>query len=160
MVKTERLILYPADGIQMEQAIDMVQDAGLKKAYEEMLRGCISHPQQWDWYAMWMIERHDGKHVGDLCFKGLSTDGVAEIGYGIEEDYRGQGYATEAVRAAISWAFAHPQVEKIEAEAEADNTASQRVLAKCCFQDSGEVGEEGPRYYRERLGIESMIEVI
>lgn len=160
MVTTERLILYPADGIQMEQAIAKVQDAELKKAYEEMLVGCIAHPHQWDWYAMWMIERHDGEHVGDLCFKGLSKNGVAEIGYGIEEEYRGQGYATEAVRAAISWAFEHPGVEKIEAEAEADNAASQRVLDKCYFQASGEMGEEGPRYYRKRLGIESMIEVI
>lgn len=160
MVTTERLILYPADGIQMEGAIDTVQDAELKKAYEEMLTGCISHPHQWDWYAMWMIERHDGKHVGDLCFKGLGADGVAEIGYGIEEEYRGQGYATEAVRAAISWAFSHPEVKRIEAEAEEGNAASRRVLAKCCFLASGEIGEEGPRYFRNRLSIESMLEVI
>ncbi|MDD6134692.1 MAG: hypothetical protein PUB49_08405 [Selenomonadaceae bacterium] len=64
------------------------QDEGLKKAYEEMLTGCIAHPEQWGWYAMWMIERRDGEHVGDLCFKGLSEEGVAEIGYGIEEECR------------------------------------------------------------------------
>ena len=37
---------------------------------------------------MWMIERRDGEHVGDLCFEGLSEEGVAEIGYGIEEECR------------------------------------------------------------------------
>lgn len=68
MVTTERLRLYPADALQMEKAIVEVQDEGLKKAYEEMLTGCIAHPEQWGWYAMWMIERRDGEHVGDLCF--------------------------------------------------------------------------------------------
>ncbi len=160
MVTTERLRLYPADEIQMERVIAAEKDADLKTAYEEMLTGCISHPEQWDWYAMWMIERKDGKRIGDLCFKGLSEEGVTEIGYGIEEEYRGQGYATEAVRAALSWAFRHPEVVAVEAETEAGNTASQRVLDKCFFTASGVMGEEGPRFCRRRLGIEAMLEVV
>jgi ABC-type glutathione transport system ATPase component len=32
--------------------------------------------------------------IGDLCFKGLREDGITEIGYGILEEHRGQGYAT------------------------------------------------------------------
>ncbi len=160
MVTTERLRIYPTDAAQMKAAIAAAKDAGLKKAYEEMLAGCMAHPEQWDWYAMWVIELGDGRRIGDLCFKGLGRDGVAEIGYGIEEGYRGQGYATEAVRAALGWAFSHPAVVSIEAEAEADNAASQRVLDKCCFQASGLTGGEGLRFSRRRLGIESMLEVV
>ena len=58
------------------------QDEELKKAYTEMLEGCLRHPDQWDWYAIWMIEKTDGTHIGDLCFKGLRENGIAEIGYG------------------------------------------------------------------------------
>ena len=93
-----------------------------------------------------MIEKTDGTHLGDLCFKGLVPGSPPEIGYGILEAFQGRGYATEAVRLALRWAFRHPEVEAVEAEAEADNTASQRVLAKCGFRPNGEMGEEGPRF--------------
>ena len=71
MIDTERLRIYPASREQMEAAIASEQDAELKKAYAEMLDGCIRNPDQWAWYAMWMIEQKDGTHIGDLCFKGL-----------------------------------------------------------------------------------------
>ena len=146
MIETKRLRLYPASREQMERFIADERDEELRKAYGEMLEGCLRCPALWDWYAMWMIERKDGAHVGDLCFKGLGADGVAEIGYGILEQYQGRGYATEAVKAALAWAFRHPQVTAVEAETEADNAASQRVLEKCGFVPNGIHGEEGPRF--------------
>jgi len=30
----------------------------------------ISDPGEWDWYAMWMIEKMDRTHIGNLCSKG------------------------------------------------------------------------------------------
>ena len=146
MIRTERLTIYPASQEQMEAMIASEQDEELKKAYTEMLEGCLRHPDQWDWYAMWMIEKTDGTHIGDLCFKGLREDGIAEIGYGILEEYQGQGYATEAVQTACRWAFLHPDVRSLEAETDAGNAASQRVLEKCGFRPNGIIGEEGPRF--------------
>ncbi len=150
MIRTERLRLYPASREQMESTIASEQDEELKKAYSEMLEGCLRHPGQWDWYAIWMIEKRDGTHIGDLCFKGLREDGAVEIGYGILEEYQGQGYATEAVRAACRWALGHAEVKTLEAETEAGNLASQRVLEKCGFRPDGTFGEEGPRYTLKR----------
>ena len=69
-----------------------------------------------------------------------------EIGYGILEEYRGQGFATEAVKLALKWAFRHSEIKAVDAEADPDNSASQRVLLKCGFRPNGEIGEEGPRY--------------
>lgn len=146
MIETERIRIYPANREQMEASITAEKDDGLRKAYREMLDGCVQHPEQWDWYAMWMIELHDGTHIGDLCFKGLDENGIAEIGYGILDEFQGQSYATEAVKAALDWAFQHPNVTAIEAETEPDNTASQRVLEKCGFRPNGEIGKEGPRF--------------
>ena len=79
MVETERLKIYPASKEQMEAFIEAQTVDVLKAAYTEMLNGCIEHSEQWDWYAIWMIELKNGTHIGELCFKGLSTDGVAEI---------------------------------------------------------------------------------
>ena len=150
MMRTDRLRIYPASREQMEAMIASEQEEELKEAYTEMLEGCLRCPDQWDWYAMWMIEKTDGTHIGDLCFKGLREDGIAEIGYGILEEYQGQGYATEAVRAACRWAFGHAEVTSLEAETDAGNAASQRVLEKCGFHPNGTFGEEGPRFSLSR----------
>ncbi len=146
MIKNERIKIYPASQEQMEMYIASETVEELKKAYGQMLEGCLAHPKEWDWYAMWMIEKPDGTHIGDLCFKGIEAGCNPEIGYGILEEYRGLGFATEAVKLALKWAFRHPMVKAVEAEVDPDNATSQRVLMKCGFRPNGEIGEEGPRY--------------
>ncbi len=145
MLETDRIRIYPASREQMENSILAEKDDDLKKAYGEMLEGCLAHADQWDWYAMWEIEKKDGTHIGDLCFKGLEEKNP-EIGYGIMDEFQGQGYATEAVRLAVEWAFSHPEIIAVEAETDPDNVASQKVLTKCGFEANGEIGEEGPRF--------------
>ena len=149
MIETKRLKICIADREEMERYIKTQTDAELIQAYTEMLQGCIDHPDQWAWYAIWMIGLKDGTNVGDLSFKGFNTDCCVEIGYGIRDAYQGRGYATEAVAAAVNWALAQPDVTRVEAETEPDNRASQRVLEKCGFVPTGTVGEEGPRFVND-----------
>lgn len=150
MIETNRLNLYAASEEQMvrfiaSQAVDV-----LKAAYTEMLEGCLAHPDQWEWYAIWMMELKDGTHIGELCFKGITEKGAVEIGYGVSEDYQGLGYATEAVSALTDWALLRPDVICVTAETEDSNTASKRVLEKAGFVTTGEVGEEGPLFIRRK----------
>lgn len=146
MIETNRLKIYAASQENMEAFIEAQTVEILKVAYTEMLNGCLANPDQWDWYAIWMIELKDGTHIGELCFKGLSADGIAEIGYGISEEYQNKGYATEAVKGVLEWAFSRSEVTAVEAETDPDNTASKRVLEKCGFALNGVIGEEGPRW--------------
>ncbi|MBP5434018.1 GNAT family N-acetyltransferase [Ruminococcus sp.] len=146
MIETERLKLYPASKEQMEVFIEAQTVDILKAAYTEMLNGCLDNPEQWDWYAIWMLELKDGTHIGEMCFKGLSHDGIAELGYGINDEYQGNGYATEAVKAVSEWALKQSNVTALEAETNEDNISSKRVLDKCGFVPNGTIGEEGPRY--------------
>jgi len=146
MIETNRLKIYSASQENMEAFIEAQTVEILKSAYTEMLNGCLANPDQWDWYAIWMIELKDGTHIGELCFKGLSADGIAEIGYGISEEYQNKGYATEAVKGVLEWAFSRSEVTAVEAETDPDNTASKRVLEKCGFALNGVIGEEGPRW--------------
>ncbi|WP_024856143.1 GNAT family N-acetyltransferase [Ruminococcus albus] len=146
MIETNRLKIYAASQENMEAFIEAQTVEILKSAYTEMLNGCLANPYQWDWYAIWMIELKDGTHIGELCFKGLSADGIAEIGYGISEEYQNKGYATEAVKGVLEWAFSRPEVTAVEAETDPDNTASKKVLEKCGFAINGVIGEEGPRW--------------
>ena len=148
MMETGRIRIYPASREQMERMIAAERDGELRKAYGEMLAGSLAHPEDREWYALWVIEKLDGTRIGDLCFKGIEAGRNPEIGYGILEAFRGQGYASEAVGLALQWAFRHPEVKAVEAETDPDNTASQRVLAKCGFRPMGITGEEGPRFIR------------
>ena len=146
MIETENLKIYAASQNEMENFIELQTNEVLKAAYTEMLNGCLENPEQWEWYAIWMIELKDGTHIGELCFKGLDSNGVVEIGYGIMEQYQEHGYATEAVKAISAWAFQEPKVTAIEAEIEDKNIASKKVLEKCGFVFTGKNGKEGPRY--------------
>ena len=149
MVRTARLRIHPLSDEEMERMVAAERDAGLKQAYGEMLAGCRANPDGRLWHAVWSIEELGGERVGDLSFKGVSPDGVTELGYGIDEGKRGKGYATEAVKAMAAWAFGHEEIRAVEAETEVGNGASRRVLEKCGFTATGKTGEEGPRF---RLG--------
>ncbi|MBL8852189.1 MAG: GNAT family N-acetyltransferase [Planctomycetaceae bacterium] len=87
-----------------------------------------------------VIERASGTEVGGCAFMGPpDADGMVEIAYGIEPAHQGLGFATEAARGLIDFAFASGQVNLVRAHTRPDNTASLRVLAKCGFHDIGEV---------------------
>lgn len=152
-VRTERLIIYPLSDGEMENMIDMELNKGLKQAYSQMLGGCQRNPDQRIWHAIWNMQLNvkTGRSVGDLSFKGLSTDGRVEIGYGIRKEYEGQGYMTEAVTAMARWASGQMGVRYVEAETDPDNLASQRVLEKAGFRPNGIAGAEGPRFVFKEL---------
>jgi RimJ/RimL family protein N-acetyltransferase len=147
MLEADRLVIYAASEKEMNEIAAAEEDAHLRAAYGEMLRGSLAHPEDWGWYSLWMIVRKDGRHIGNLSFKGVPENGVAELGYGIAEEFRGYGYATEAVETILAWAFDQPGVTSVAAETEKDNAASRRVLEKCGFAPAGE-GREGLRFVR------------
>jgi len=153
MIETKRLKIYTASRVEMEKFIAAQTVDELKAAYSEMLNGCLKYPDQWDWYAIWMIELKNKTHIGELCFKGVDDKGVAEIGYGINAEYQSCGYATEAVQAVTNWALQQPNIAAIEAETDVDNKASLRVLKKCGFISTGKIGKEGPRFVLARSKI-------
>jgi RimJ/RimL family protein N-acetyltransferase len=68
----------------------------------------------------------------------VQLDGPApDLGYWIGAPYWGNGYATEAARALIDYAFAELGHEALQAGARVTNPASRRVLEKCGFQWTG-----------------------
>jgi len=70
------------------------------------------------------------------CGVGLD-DANPEIGYWVGVRYWGQGYATEAARAVIDYAFERCEFEALHSSARVTNPASRRVLEKCGFQWTG-----------------------
>jgi [ribosomal protein S5]-alanine N-acetyltransferase len=89
-----------------------------------------------------MMESLTGNTVGQCGFKGPpDSDGVVEIAYGVASDQERQGYATEAARALVAFAFSITQVKRVRAHTLPAANASKRVLAKCGFQYVGEIND-------------------
>jgi RimJ/RimL family protein N-acetyltransferase len=62
-----------------------------------------------------------------------------EVGWGIARDFRGNGYAVEATRAAIDWVFATFEIDRIIHCIDRENTASQAVARRLGAVIEGEV---------------------
>ncbi len=149
-IKTKRLIITPLTSEELHTAVHDETDAHMKQVFSKMLAGGKASPQQWLWHTNWRIAlREDSKIIGSLGFRGAPQNGEVELGYGIHPEYEGNGYASEAVKAAVDWAFGQPEVYFIVAETEPENKASQRVLEKLGFAPVAQ-GEEGPRFEKER----------
>lgn len=61
----------------------------------------------------------------------------AEFGFLLARPVWGKGYATEAARAVLDWLVSLPQVQRIRATCDVDNTASARVLQKLGMTHAG-----------------------
>lgn len=83
-----------------------------------------------------LMTTHDGLPVG-ACGIGTQDDNLPEIGYWLGVKFWGRGYATEAVRALIDFAFTELEHEALQAGARVTNPASRRILEKCGFQWTG-----------------------
>jgi ribosomal-protein-alanine N-acetyltransferase len=66
----------------------------------------------------------------------------ASLGYCLDDAAWGQGYATEAVRALLQWAFDVLDLNRVQAETDTRNVASARVLEKLNFVREGTLRED------------------
>lgn len=127
-----------------------VRDEHLEAAYAQMRDTCAEHEKEYRWYTNWQIVlRKENRAIGSIGFFGApNAKGEVEVGYGIDEEYRSNGYASEALKLLCEWAFDNGAFF-IGAQTEEDNSASKRVLEKCGFKSVGE-GDEGILYELEK----------
>jgi [ribosomal protein S5]-alanine N-acetyltransferase len=105
-----------------------------------------SNPPATDWRGYFFIHPKNGMLVGNGGFKGSPDEsGIIEIGYEIASEYWNRGFATEAARGMIDYAFAHEEVQVVMAHTLAEKNASNSVLQKVGMQFITEVddSEEG-----------------
>lgn len=95
------------------------------------------------WACMFRILLNPNRlEIGSCGFKGPpDANGVVEIAYEIEEPYRCQGFATEAVHSLIGYAMRIESVRVIRAHTKCEGVASERVLSKCGFKRNGQVDD-------------------
>ena len=97
-------------------------------AYEAM-RGILG-------FAPWVVRTHRSEQVvgwGGLSIDPEEPDWGLEVSYAFAPSVWGQGYATELVRAALSFAFGNLSASEVHAFAKPENVPSVRVLEKSGF---------------------------
>jgi RimJ/RimL family protein N-acetyltransferase len=90
------------------------------------------------------VERvSDGVFIGWCSLNRWNPDyRSASMGYCFDDGVWGHGYATEAARSLLQWAFNTLDVNRVQAETDTRNTASARVLEKLGFVREGKLRED------------------
>jgi RimJ/RimL family protein N-acetyltransferase len=83
-----------------------------------------------------LVTLRDETIIG-ACGLSFHDEQAPEIGYWLGLAFWGKGFATEAVRAVIDYAFTDLDHEGLQASARVTNPASRRILEKCGFQWTG-----------------------
>jgi len=86
-----------------------------------------------------MIERmEDGEVLGTIDLTDFSAaHRRGELGIAIREQYRGKGYAQQAIMLFVDYAFRFLRLRQLCAHVTADNAASLALFKHCGFQQSG-----------------------
>jgi len=85
----------------------------------------------------------DGEFIGWCSLTRWNPDfRSASLGYCFDAAAWGQGYATEAARALLQWAFDTLDLNRVQAETDTRNGASARVLEKLGFVREGTLRED------------------
>ena len=106
------------------------------------LNWLLKHPDEAEWGFYYFLERESAGArptlVGAGGFKGApEADGIVELGYSIVPERRRRGYATEATRAMVAFAFASPRVRSVVGQTLPSLVASIGVLEKAGFAFTG-----------------------
>lgn len=104
-------------------------------------------------YGIWGVFERSGALVGHCGLNHLEQFDEVEVLYAFARRAWGQGYATEAARAAVDFGFGPAGLGRIIGLVHPDNRASQRVLEKLGMSYRHEVSFMGTRaryYQRDR----------
>lgn len=108
---------------------DWPNDDLIARAFPVALDAIRAAPDERLWGDTLLIAREGPRRVvGSVIFHGHPADGVAEVGYGVDAESRGQGLATEGARACVEWALAQPGLRAVQATTFAWHAASLGVI--------------------------------
>ena len=162
-IETERLILFPytqenlalfnRDLSLFEQTygvvyrgeeLDHLLTEFLKKLEDEI----AADPENYLFFTEFLIVLKENSHViGSVDYKYVPKEGVTEVGYGMNPDYTGHGYMTEALTAFLDFGRSLG-IRTVLADTLRDNLRSQNVLRRCEFRF---LREDGNLWWEKQL---------
>lgn len=151
---TARLLLRPFDDADANALFDLHSSGHVLRYWdgppwsereraERFIAGCREMAEEGNG-ARPAIERViDGAFIGWCGLTRWNPDyRSASMGYCLDDAAWGHGYATEAGRALLQWAFDTLDLNRVQAETDTRNPASARVLEKLGFVREGTLRED------------------
>ncbi len=92
----------------------------------------IEHYSRYGYGLFGVVLKETGEFIGDcgLVWQDLETGEELEVGYHFHRNHWGHGYAPEAAKACIEYAFEHAKVDHVISLIRPENVASRRVAEK------------------------------
>lgn len=141
-ITTTRLALRPSSAADAQRAFEIQSDWAVSRMLRmasfppdraEIEAWFADHPREWAAGKAYRFSAMlDGRMIGLVDIDEI-TDSEGEIGYWFEQAAWGQGFASEAARAVVRFAFAAGLLSLRSGHA-ADNAASGRVLVRLGFR--------------------------
>ena len=95
------------------------------------------------WFVRFIVVKESQEVIGSTSFHGApDADGMIEIGLGIEEAFRGKGYAKEALKGMWRWVCEFPEVKTLRYTVSPENMPSISVINYFGFEYKGQQMDE------------------
>jgi RimJ/RimL family protein N-acetyltransferase len=112
--------------------------AEMAERIEVMAERAAARPE----FGLWPLElRSTGEVVGAVLLQPLPGSEVVEIGWHLNPEHWGHGYATEAARGAVTLAFGARDLDRVVAVVEPDNVRSLAVCDRLSMVHLGRTSE-------------------
>jgi ribosomal-protein-alanine N-acetyltransferase len=109
------------------------------KFFDETLAGYQEKPSLGRWAVN---EKKSRDFVGSFAILPIPQQPeLIQLGYALLKDHWGKGFATELTVGGLKHAFTKMELEEIYGQTEKNNLASQKVLLKAGFDETGETKE-------------------
>ncbi len=140
-IKTRRLVLRELVDSDAPELASLAGDWDVAR-----MTARIPYPYSEALAREWMETLGAEEFVRAVTFQGAlvgavgyvpNDDGSAEIGYWIGRPWWGQGYASEAATALVRYCFTTAGLKRLTCCHFEDNAASERVIRKLGFRESG-----------------------
>jgi [ribosomal protein S5]-alanine N-acetyltransferase len=139
-IETQRLVLRKLVPVDEEALAAVLSDAAAMRWYPAPL----TREQVRDWIQrqrerypngsglMGVVEKQTGRLIGDCGTVWQEVDGrpELEVGYHVNRAHWNRGFATEAAKATIEYAFNRPGVDHVISLIRPENVQSRRVAEK------------------------------
>ena len=102
-----------------------------------------SDPSLNKWFVRFIVLQESREVIGSTSFHGApDSEGMIEIGLGIEPAFQGKGYAKESLQAMWRWAVGFPGVKTLRYTVSPDNLPSIAVINFFGFELKGQQMDE------------------
>ncbi len=147
-IKTERLLIRPVSIEDKESMFRYRSDSETSKylslipksveGMAEFIGKTLSEIDvQGSWFQLVIVEQISKLLIGDIGIHFLDTDSEnkqVEIGYTLDKDFRGKGYATEALSSVIDFLINTLNKHRIIASIDPTNSDSIRLIERLGFR--------------------------